>query len=232
MKTLWIALASLAMTGCVEFDRDPGPIRTHEQTLEAGKADNLRAEIRMGVGKLRVEGGGKSALEASFRYSENLGKPEVRYEQTGFRGRIVVESPHKKVLGDAENEWRLRFGDKLPIDFDVKLGVGESEIDLSALPVRNLEIRMGAGELDLNLNGAYKRDVEVNVHGGVGEARIRLPKDIGVIVDAAGGIGEIATKGLRQREGKYVNAAYDSAKPAIRMKVRGGVGQIKLVVAE
>ncbi|MFN7939575.1 MAG: toast rack family protein [Bryobacteraceae bacterium] len=234
MKNLLFALpAMLALTGCVEINTDPGPVRTSEQSLEAGKADNLRAELRMGAGKLHVEGGGKSALDATFRYSENLGKPDVRYEQTGFRGRIVVESQHKKVLhSNVDNEWKLRFGDKLPIDFDIKLGAGETSVDLSALPVRNVEINMGVGELDLNLNGAYKRDVDVKVHGGVGEARIQLPKNIGVIVDAAGGIGEINAKGLEKRDGKYVNAAYDSARPVIRMNVRGGVGEIHLTVVE
>lgn len=233
MKPIWIAAPLLlAMTGCVEFDADPGPTRTAEQSLEAGKADNLRAEIRMGVGKLKVQGGGKAALDASFRYSENLGKPEVRYEQTGFRGRIVVESQHRKVLGDVDNEWSLSFADKLPIDFDVKLGAGESQIDLSALPVRNVEINMGVGELRLNLNGAYKRDVSVNVHGGVGEAHIQLPKNVGVLVDASGGIGEINTRGLEKRDGKYVNSSYDSAKPAVRLTVRGGVGEIHLSVIE
>lgn len=234
MKPFLIALpALLAMTGCVEIDTDPGPVRTHEQSLESGKADNIRAEVRMGAGKLRIEGGGKSALDASFRYSENLGRPDVRYEQTGFRGRITVESQHKKVLhSNVENEWKLRFGDKLPIDFDVKLGAGETAIDLSALPVRNAEIKMGVGELDLNLNGAYKRDVDVSVHGGVGEARIKLPKNIGVMVDASGGIGEINTSGLTKRDGKYYNAIYDTARPVIRLVVRGGVGEIHLSVIE
>jgi len=233
MKPIWIVVpAMLAMTGCMEIDTDAGATRTAEQSLEAGKADNLRAEIRMGVGKLRVEGGGKGALDASFRYSENLGKPDVRYEQTGFRGRIVVEGQHRKVLGDVDNEWTLKFGNKLPIDFDVKLGAGESEIDLSALPVRNVEIKMGVGELRLNLNGTYRRDVDVNVNGGVGEARIQLPKNIGVMVDASGGIGEINSKGLEKRDGKYVNAIYDSAKPVVRVKVRGGVGEIHLTVVE
>ncbi|MBL8179687.1 MAG: hypothetical protein JNK48_33725 [Bryobacterales bacterium] len=233
MNIYWIAApALLAMTGCVEFHADPGPTRTFEQSLEAGKADNLRAEIRMGVGKLEVEGGGKAAMDGSFRYSENLGKPDVRYEQTGFRGRIVVESHGQKTIGDVENEWKLRFGDKLPIDFDVKLGAGESKMDLSALPVRNVDINMGVGELRLNLNGAYKRDVDVKVHGGVGEAHIQLPKGVGVIVDASGGIGEINVKGLEKRDGKYVNAAYDAGRPAVRMQVRGGVGEIHLTVVE
>lgn len=234
MKPYLIPVAALvAMTGCVQIDTDPGPTLTHEQSLDSGKADNIRAEVRMAAGKLRIEGGGKGALDATFRYSENLGKPDVRYEQTGFRGRITVESQRKKVLsGDVDNEWRLRFGDKLPIDFDVKLGAGESFVDLSALPVRNVEINMGVGELDLNLNGSYKRDVDVAVHGGVGEARIKLPKNVGVMVDAAGGIGEIDVNGLEKRDGKYYNKIYDTARPVIRVRVRGGVGEIHLSVVE
>ena len=95
-----------------------------------------------------------------------------------------------------------------------------------------MEVQIGAGELLLNLAGRYTKDVTVQVNGGVGEARIRLPKSVGAIVDAKGGIGSISAQGLTQRDGKYYNDAYADGKPAVRMEVRGGVGEIKLSVEE
>jgi hypothetical protein len=118
----------------------------------------------------------------------------------------------------------------MPLDMTVNLGAGESTLDMSQLLVRSVDVNIGAGEMTLNMAGKYKRDVTVQVHGGVGEARIRLPKDIGAEVKATGGIGSIDTKGLTKRDGKYYNDAYADDKPAVRMEVQGGIGNITLSV--
>ena len=91
---------------------------------------------------------------------------------------------------------------------------------------------MGAGEMVLNVAGKYTRDVTVQVNGGVGEARIKLPKDMGAVVEATGGIGSISTNGLTRRDGKYYNDAYSEGKPAVRMEVHGGVGDVIFSVGE
>ena len=89
---------------------------------------------------------------------------------------------------------------------------------------------MGVGKMTLNMAGKYKRDVTAHVNGVVGEAKIRLPKDIGVEVKATGRLGNIDAKGLTKRDGRYYNDAYADDKPAIRMEVQGGIGNISLSV--
>ena len=132
--------------------------------------------------------------------------------------------------GKTVNTWDLQMDSNMPLDMTVALGAGESTLDMSQLQVRSVDVNMGAGEMTLNMAGPYKRDVTVQVNGGVGEARIRLPKDIGAEVKATGGIGSIDTKGLTKRDGKYYNDAYSEGKPAVRMEVQGGIGNITLSV--
>ena len=91
---------------------------------------------------------------------------------------------------------------------------------------------MGAGEMVLNVAGKYTRDVTVQVNGGVGEAKIRLPADMGAVVNATAGIGSVSAKGLTKRDGKYYNEAYVEGKPAIRLDVQGGIGDVVLSVGE
>jgi hypothetical protein len=225
-----VALAAMIIPSCV-IDGDPGPELKHQQSVEAGTAEAINADIRMGAGELFIDGGGTKLLDANFRYSERLGRPVVRYDLTGFRGRLTVENPNKVGGGsNIVNEWKLAFGGKTPLDINTQLGAGKAEINLSKLAIRNVEIQMGAGELNLNVAGNYGRDIEVKVQGGVGEARIKLPRDFGAVVDAVGGIGSIDANGLSKRNGKYYNDAYSDGKPAIRMKVQGGVGEIHLSV--
>src|SRR5690242_11306053 len=114
MKRLLLPVTALAMVihpACVIMDGDPGPELKHQESVDAGTAEAINADIRMGAGELYVEGGGSKLLDANFRYSERLGKPVVRYDLTGFRGRLTVENP-KKIGGGGHhtvNEWRLNF---------------------------------------------------------------------------------------------------------------------------
>jgi hypothetical protein len=210
---------------------DSGPVQTASEDIDAGKAEKVHAEIHMGAGELHVEGGAANLMAGSFRYSERVGRPVVKYEVTGASGRLTVESPKSGSSGGKSvNTWDLKMGSAVPLEMNVNLGAGESNLDMSQLPLRSLEVDMGAGEMTLNVAGKYARDVTVEVNGGVGEARIKLPSDMGAEVQATGGIGSVETKGLSKRDGKYYNDAYVEGKPAVHMQVQGGVGNIILSV--
>jgi hypothetical protein len=88
---------------------------------------------------------------------------------------------------------------------------------------------MGAGELKLDLNGFWDNDLDARVSGGVGEATVRLPRDVGVRVKARGGIGEIKVQGLQERDGYYVNDAYEKQGVRLRLDISGGIGQINII---
>lgn len=231
MKTIQALAAALLLLSIAGCNVDSGPTQTASEQVDAGKAVSVTADINMRAGELHIEGGAPNLMTASFRYSESVGRPTVRYEVTGDHGRLTVESPKNgSGTGNTVNKWDLQIGSGVPLDVTVSLGAGESNLDMSQLPLRSLEVNMGAGEMALNVSGGYKRDVTVQVNGGVGEARIRLPKDMGAVVDAAGGIGSISTKGLTKRDGKYYNDAYSEDEPAVRMDVQGGIGDIILSV--
>jgi N-terminal domain of toast_rack, DUF2154 len=222
-------LIAPTLTGCF-VDIDPGPLRTESKSIDLGSAEMVRLEVHMSAGQLKMSGGAPKLLQADFRYSESMGKPEVRYDATGFRGRLNVESPshHRGSIGNVTNDWELRLNDDVPLDVVVHLGAGENRLDLSSLNLRSVEVHMGAGQLNMDLTGDYRKDFTVSVHGGVGEANIRLPKHVGVTAEARGGIGSISTSGLTKRDGRYVNKAYGESKTTIRMDVHGGIGQINL----
>jgi hypothetical protein len=218
----------ISITGCTV---ETGPVETSSQQIDAGAAESVRADIRMSAGELHMDGGAPKLMNATFRYSQRIGAPAVRYDVTGAHGQLFVESPkNSQSGGKTENTWDLQMSSVMPLDMTVNLGAGESTLDMSQLLVRSVEVNIGAGEMTLNMAGKYKRDVTVQVHGGVGEARIRLPKEIGAEVKVTGGIGSIDTTGLTKRDGKYYNAAYSDDKPAVHMEVQGGIGNITLSV--
>jgi N-terminal domain of toast_rack, DUF2154 len=227
-----LAVAVLFTQGC-NIDTTPaGPAVTETKNIELGKAELVNVEVRLGVGELDVSGGTSKLLEGEFVHSENLSRPEVRYDETGFRGRLVIETEkeNRRFGGKGQkNRWSLRFNETVPLDFNIKLGVGESKLDFSRLKPRSIEINSGVGTTDIDLRGSYEKDFEVRVHGGVGEAKVRLPKDVAVTIDAKGGIGGLETRNLRRDGDRWVNEAFGKAKATIHLEVRGGVGHIEVI---
>jgi predicted membrane protein len=95
--------------------------------------------------------------------------------------------------------------------------------------LRSVEVNMGAGQLDVDLRGAPKRSYNVRINGGVGEATVYVPRSVAVEATATGGIGEVSVSGLEKRGGYWFNPAHEHDPVTVRVDVKGGVGQIRLV---
>jgi hypothetical protein len=222
----------LVASGC-GVGVDPGPTLTANDDIDAGKVETVLAEIRMDAGDLKIDGGGSKLMAGTYRYSERVGRPIVHYDVTGSRGRLTIESPNTEgSINRKVNDWKVRMGSDVPLEMSVRLGGGDADLDMSRMLLQSVRVQMGAGEMSLNLAGMYKKDVDVEVDGGAGQAKIRPAKDMGAVVDATVGIGGIEANGFTMREGKYYNDAYAEGKPAVRVKVRGGVGDIQLSVGQ
>jgi hypothetical protein len=222
-----VALLPIVLTGCVTHELSE--TKDQRTSIPAGKAELVRAEITMGAGKIDLSGGAKNLLDGDFRYNVPGAKPEVRYDDSSFRGTLVVRQTGSGVgIGNVVNEWNLRLSEQVPVDLYVKLGAGESHLDVSRLMLRGIEMHVGAGQVEVDLRGDYKKAFDVQIHGGVGEATVRLPSKVGVRATARGGIGGIDTRNLRKENDAWVNDAWDNAPVRISVDVRGGVGQINL----
>lgn len=225
-------LAALALAGCDERNRRAltGPPQHDTQTVELDKAEMVRVEMRMGAGKLTVDGGSPRLLDADFDYIYPESKPVVRYQASSFRGQLTIEEPsvHEPRAG-SPYEWKLRLNNGVPLDVVTHLGAGNAEMNLGALNLRGVEVHMGVGNLDMDLRGDPKRDYNVEIHGGVGNATVRLPSSVGIVANARGGIGNIDAQGLEKHNGRWVNAKREDAKVTIHLDIRGGVGNITLL---
>jgi hypothetical protein len=210
-----------------------GEMERESQSIDVENAQSVRAELRMGAGELNVTGGADALMEADFAYNVADWEPEVDYQVSGDTGELIVEQGSGEDIplgGEARNEWDLRFNDDEPIDLNVQMGAGESDLDLDSLTLTGLDLQMGAGETTVDLTGSYDRDIAATIEGGVGEATVQLPSEIGVRVNAEGGLGQINAQGLRREGDAYVNDAYGDSDVTLDVDVRGGVGQINLEV--
>ena len=179
---------------------------------------------------MKVSSGTQKLMAAYFTYNVPSLKPELRTSTSGGVAQVSVDQPSSRAhFGHMKYEWDLRLSDSVPLDLDVHFGAGEANLDIGSLALRSVSVNMGVGQLQMDLRGTPKRDYTVNVHGGVGEAVVRLPSNVGIEAYASGGIGDISVHGLSKDGGRWVNDAFRGPGPKIRVRVEGGVGQIKLL---
>lgn len=221
-------LAMMLLVGCKPAH--VGETRHDSVHFDLDRSEVARVELRMGAGELRVKGGSSRLAEADFTYNVDEWKPKVDYHSTGSRGDLVIAQPDGTGrFGDTENRWDVRLNDTALVDFSVRFGAGDANLDLSTMNLRGVDVHMGAGELKMDLRGHPKRSYDVRVEGGVGEATIYLPREVGISAHAQGGIGEISVRGLEERGGRWINRSQENSPVTIRVDVKGGVGQINLI---
>jgi hypothetical protein len=228
--TWLLAAAAVLMAGCHVDVRHSGPARTEAMSVALDKAEMVRAELRIGVGELSVQGGAQRLMEGDFTFAPESWKPVIKYTNTGVRGLLTLEQPSGTLGGNHENKWDVRLNDSVPLDLMVKFGAGQGRLEVGSLSLRSVEVEIGVGEIRLDLRGRPKRDYNVNVRGGVGQATVYLPGDVGIYANASGGIGSISVHGLRKEGGHWVNDAFEKAGATkIRLDVKGGIGEIKVI---
>jgi hypothetical protein len=224
-----VAAASLLCGGCEMIPGGTGETRHETRVIELDKAETGRVQIKMGAGELRVQSGTPKLLEANFAYNVPDLKPVVDYKATASGGELTISQPDSSSFRNTVNTWDVKLNGQLPMDVSASLGAGEANLELGRMNLRSVKVNVGVGEVEMDLRGEPTRDYNVQIQGGVGEATVYLPKDAGIAARASGGIGEISTEGLEMRNGVWINPERLNAPVTIRLDVKGGIGEIRLI---
>ncbi len=209
--------------------RPPSGSSHESKTVDRGTAKAVRFEIEMPAGELILQGGGDHLLSADFFQDGSWPMPEVDYSVSDSIGYLKIsQEGHSQFVGKTDNTWKLRVDPSTPLELKVDVGAGRGEFHLDKVNLTRLELNIGAGQANVDLTGERAKDLQATIQGGVGQAVVRLPRDIGVVATVHGGLGSIDTHGLKEENGKYINAAYGKSPNTIHLTVEGGIGQIKL----
>jgi hypothetical protein len=228
-----IALVILALAALAAACDEPREVRTETQTVALEGATRVEVALNMNAGELNVRGTDQEALlEASFEYNRDRDRPVVDYRRFGDKGTLQVRRArrHGISIGRVRNRWDLSLSNAVPVDLDINLGAGQSDLDLRGLKLRRVEIDMGVGEMTLDLQGPHQESFDVKIDGGVGSGKIILPAEVGVRVHVDGGLGSINAHGLTKQGGAYVNEAYGRSAVTIEVDIDAGIGSLDLRV--
>lgn len=150
---LTLVLSSLACSFTVSTPKiSTGETRTFtvNEAVPAG-VETVNLDIEMGAGKLNITGGAKSLMEGTIHYNVLAWEPEVT--RNGGRVRIF-QGPLAEIRipnDDVVNNWDLQLG-AFPIDLKVSAGAYEGSLDLSGVPLTNLDISDGASKATVTFN--------------------------------------------------------------------------------
>jgi hypothetical protein len=200
--------------------------------VKAEGATDVKVKLSIGAGKLRLTGASSELMLAGFIYSDVRWKPQINYKLNGKSGLLTIKQPDTKDIeigNDNKYVWNLKFNNQMPLDFDVELGAGLSEIKLGGLNINNFSMEMGVGKTEIDLRGEWKKSSTINLTGGIGHCKINLPQNVGVKLYVDKGIGSLDFSGLTQKEKNlYVNKLSESSEIVLSINIRTGIGKIEV----
>jgi hypothetical protein len=230
-----ILVLVLALGGCYVPSPKLGKAESLNQKVELAGAESVSVSVTLGVGKLKLAGGADSLLDARFEYNIPDWKPVVAYNVEDGRGRLTVEQPSRVVgatwPGNVRYDWDLKLNSGVPLELEISMGVGKSDVDLRGLDIRRLNLEAGVGEGSVDLSGPRTNDLDATIKAGVGKLHLVLPADVGVRVKAQAGLGHVESDGLKADGDAWVNDVWGKTKASVRVEVEGGIGEVELRLA-
>jgi hypothetical protein len=212
--------------------QDPDSAFKEIKVIEGKDAHHVQVELKIGAGKLKLAGGSSELLLAGFIYSDASWKPQIDYTIAGQKGYLVITQPDLKnqhIGNDDKYVWNLKFNNQIPLDFNIELGAGMSEIKLSGLNLENFSMNMGIGKSEIDLRGNWNKSTSINLNGGIGVSKIYLPKNVGIRVHIDKGIGSASLGDLIKKSGNlYVNKLAETSDIVLTINLKTGIGRIEV----
>lgn len=211
-----------------------GEIVSGEISQSLAGATSAEMDIVFSVGRLQLEA---LAAESPLLVAGMLEYDERSREQVEQTFRKEGDVAHFELAArgtasgipfgsqNQHNAWELMLNRDVPLDLQIRTGVGESDIDLSLLNLTNLSVSTGVGQTTIIMPG--QGQVSGVINGGVGELLIRIPDGMAARIDVKTGLGASHIGGDFVRDGSvYTSPGYETAVDRLDLELRAGIGQV------
>ncbi len=160
-----LLIACLSGAGAQELGRLKEIGRTTEKEIKVVLASSFgNVTISRGEsGKIVSMGSQNTADESPRMTVDYTVRNRVGYLEVNL-GHDADEPEGKKrgmhIGGIEGGSWILQFSDALPISFDIELGVGRGNFDMTGLQVKDFNLSSGASEVELNFGEENPLEIE------------------------------------------------------------------------
>ena len=193
----------IIVSGCVEV----GELQTETRSVDLEDADSVDVELDMNSGEMNVAGGADALLNAEFKYNIAEWKPEIEYSVTGGEGKLTVRQPTLEstfgpvgpVGPDVRNEWDLRLNDDVPIDLDIIVSSGRSDLNMGSSMLKTFDIESSSGSVDAALSGSQSllKNIEMDVSSGAASLDLsgEYPSLSRMVIESSSGSVDVELEG-------------------------------------
>ena len=219
-----LMLTSLACSFTVNVPTiQTGPTETltlNEAAPQDPKSET-RITVEMGAGRLNITPGAEGLLGGTIQYNVPGWKPTVNRD--GSRLEITQQAQSKMRLpgDDLKNEWNLKLG-QYPLDLTIKAGAYNGTLDLSGVPITDLDITDGASSAKVVWKSANPVEMR-QLFYKTGASEVSLT-----------GLGYANFDELRFEggAGSYTLDFSGKLQRDSQVKVNGGVSNIRIIIPE
>ncbi|NOY05287.1 MAG: cell wall-active antibiotics response protein [Chlorobi bacterium] len=140
----------------------------------------LRVNIDCAFESIVINRGEKNSIVAISRKGSLSGpEPQLRYHISNGIGYLVIEFNENddKSLSffngkNRKQTWIISFSHDLPIDFNIDIGFGKADLDLTGLQTSGLKLSSGASKISLRVNTKNRIVADrIKLECGIGELR-------------------------------------------------------------
>jgi hypothetical protein len=128
---------------------------------------------------------------------------------------------------DDQRGWDLGLNPDVPLELEISLSVGRSDVDLTGLTVSDLEVSMGVGQTTVILpdEGRFRAKIE----GAVGQTIVVIPEGMAARIHVDTGLAGRQLPDEYQRHGDiYTSPGYESADNRVDLEVSQAIGNIAI----
>ena len=228
-RVVFASALFLGLTGFALVLTDFQPFKK----IPLGSEKELKATIEGGLADIQIARGTASTiLDAEMaREDEDSPMGTVDYSTRGGIGYVSIDlSPDDWEDGKGKKKdrnihlssssWKLLYTDAIPISFDIELGLGEGDIDMSGLNVKDFDLSTGASSVRLAFNEPNKGAIEtMTIEAGLSKFR-------------AMGLGNANFRRLHFEGGvgKYTLDFHGSLKKEVDVDAEVGLGGLTIVI--
>jgi len=160
----------------------PSGVLRSQETREIGRTTEkeLKVVVNTSFGSLHIARGDPGTVVVMESKKQKTGEFNCDYSvrnRVGYmdltlgQGESGGEDSQGKKFHFADlksGDWALKFSDAIPISFDLELGVGKGDLNLSGLQVKDLNLSTGASDVCLAFDEPNQSTIEnLNIEAGV-----------------------------------------------------------------
>jgi hypothetical protein len=226
---------------------------TTSQSLDLKNVKTLQADIQINAGTLKVTAHNTTKADARFTYTKDAWKPQVKYNGEPGQGTLSIKQPKEEntnMKDKDRNDWDIILPQGVATNLKLRMGAGETNVDLRGAKlnrvvmdagagefnmnlantsVSELDVNAGVGEVNLDLSGKRNNSLKASINGGIGSLNLVLPRETGVRVKV-NGLGGLDNSGFKKQGGYYVNEAYGKTPHSLEITINGGLGNVDLAM--